>query len=345
MRLTHNSPNTIFLFVIVLALLLLAGCGGAGHNLAAANGSPGTGSSQNTTPSSGPAPTPTPAPTPVPSPSPTPTPVSPSPTPTPTAQHGPVVLVVEENHGYSSTIGSSAMPYLNSLASQYSLATQYYADTHPSIGNYLMMTTGQIITNNDGFNGPVSVDNLVRHLIQAGKTWKAYAQSLPSVGYTGGDSGAYLHRHNPLSYFTDVANSSNERLNLVPFTQFAQDLNSGQLPDFSFVVPDANNDAHNGTLQQADQFLQTNIAPVLSNPQFKNGGLLLILFDEAETADSTHGGGHVAMVLAGPGAKQGFQSSTLYQHQNLLKTITTYLGVDGNIGSAASASAMSEFLK
>ncbi len=54
-----------------------------------------------------------------------------------------VFVVVEENHGYSSVIGSSSMPYLNSLASKYGLATQYYANTHPSIGNYFMMTTGQ----------------------------------------------------------------------------------------------------------------------------------------------------------------------------------------------------------
>lgn len=237
------------------------------------------------------------------------------------------------------------MPYLNSLANQNSLAIQYYANTHPSIGNYFMMTAGQIVTNDDTFNGPVSVDNLVRHLIQAGKTWKSYSESLPGVGYTGGDSGAYLHRHNPLSYFQDVVGSTNERQNLVPFGQFTADLNNGQLPDFSFVTPNANDDAHNGTLQQADQWLQSNIAPLLSSPQFQNGGLLLIVFDEGDTSDSTLGGGHVAMVAVGPLVKHGFKSSTTYQHQNLLKTITDYLGIDGNIGSAGSANSMGDLLQ
>src|SRR5437868_12879128 len=100
----------------------------------------------------------------------------------PTFNH--VFIVLEENHNYSSVIGSSSMPYLNSLANKYGLATQFYANTHPSIGNYFMMTTGQIITNDDSFNSPVSADNIVRHLITAGKTWKSYAESLPSVGYT-----------------------------------------------------------------------------------------------------------------------------------------------------------------
>src|SRR5215472_7620342 len=87
----------------------------------------------------------------------------------PASQH--VVVVVEENHDYSQVIGTGAMPYLTSLINQNGLATQYYANTHPSIGNYFMMTTGQIITNNDNYNQVVSVDNLVRHLLSAGTTW------------------------------------------------------------------------------------------------------------------------------------------------------------------------------
>src|SRR6266566_2142459 len=90
-----------------------------------------------------------------------------------------VFVVVDENHSYSSVIGNRSMPYLNRLAKKYGLATQYYADTHPSIGNYFMLTTGRIITNNDGWTGTVTGDNVVRRLITAGKTWKVYAESLP----------------------------------------------------------------------------------------------------------------------------------------------------------------------
>src|ERR1700694_3204920 len=69
---------------------------------------------------------------------------------------GHVVLVMEENHSYSEVIGSSSMPYLNSLASQYGLATQYFANTHPSIGQYFMLPTGQIVNNDESLTGPVS---------------------------------------------------------------------------------------------------------------------------------------------------------------------------------------------
>ena len=69
--------------------------------------------------------------------------------------HGHVFIVVEENANYASVIGSAAMPYLNGLAAQYGLATQYYANTHPSIGNYFMMTVGDTVTNNDASTATV----------------------------------------------------------------------------------------------------------------------------------------------------------------------------------------------
>jgi len=253
-----------------------------------------------------------------------------------------VVVVLEENHSYSSVIGNSAMPYLNSLASQNALATQYYANTHPSIGNYFMLTTGQIITNNDGFSSTVNVDNIVRHLLTAGKTWKSYAESLPSVGYTGGDSGAYLRHHNPFSYFSDVVNSSAEKLNLVPFSQFASDLNNDRLPDYSFVIPNVNDDAHNGSLQQADSWLQQHIAPLLGNPAFQKDGILMIVFDESFDSDTAWSGGHVSAVVVGPHVKKGFKSTTHYQHQNLLRTAMQAIGTGSYPGAASGVSAMSD---
>lgn len=258
----------------------------------------------------------------------------------PTSSH--VFVVVEENHSYSSVIGNAAMPYLNSLASKYSLATQYYANTHPSIGNYFMLTTGQIITNNDSFCSTLTQDNIVRHLLTAGKTWKSYAESLPSVGYTGCGSGNYVKRHNPLAYFSDVANSS-EKYNLVPFTQFAKDLANNTLPNFSFIVPNLMDDAHDGTLAAADNWLKTNIAPLIASATFQKDGLLIIVFDEGANGDNQHGGGHVAAVVIGPKVKAGMKSTTLYQHQNTLKTILQALGVNSYPGTASSTSSMTAF--
>ena len=256
---------------------------------------------------------------------------------------GHVVLLVEENHGYSQVIGNSSMPYLNGLASQYGLATKYYADAHPSIPNYFMLTTGQPITFDDSFNGTVSADNLVRHLITAGKTWKSYAESLPAVGYTGGDSYPYLKRHNPFSYFSDVVNSSNQKNALVPFSQFSSDLQSNQLPQFSFIVPNALNDAHDGSLAQADSWLKANLAPLLANAQFQKDGLLIIVFDEAADTDFSHGGGQVPAVIISPLARRGYQSTNVYQHQSTLRLVMEGLGVGGYPAAAQVAPSMGEF--
>ena len=111
----------------------------------------------------------------------------------------------------------------------------------------------------------------------------------------------------------------------------------------SFIVPNLLNDAHDGTLQQADSWLKTNIAPLIASATFKKDGLLIILFDEAATSDSTHGGGHVACLIISPFAQKAYQSTTLYQHQSALRLMLKGLGVTSYPGAAASAPDMTEF--
>jgi hypothetical protein len=268
------------------------------------------------------------------------------PPPASSVRFGHVFIVVEENANYSDVIANPAMPYLNSLANQYGLATNYFADAHPSIPNYFELTTGQILTLLDASTPqlfPVSDDNVVRELLAAGKTWKSYAEDLPSVGYTGGDTGRYAVRHNPLAYFTDVQNHPNQAQNLVPFTQLAADLNTSNLPNYSFIVPNLCNDAHDCSLSIADTWLKTNIDPLIKSPQFQIDGLLIILFDEANTLDLTSGGGHVSAVIVSPLAKRNYKSIAFYQHQSVLRLTLEGLGVTKLPGDAATAPVMWEF--
>ena len=257
-------------------------------------------------------------------------------------QAGHVFLVTEENHGYTNALDSASMPYLDSLARQYGFATQYYANTHPSIGNYFMLGTGEIITNDDSYSTIVTVDNVVRQLLAAGRTWKSYAEDIPSVGYTGADVGRYARRHNTFALLSDVANDSVQRRNLVPFTQFATDLANGTLPDYSNLVPNLCNDGHDCPLATADSWLRTHIAPLLASATFQQDGLLVITFDESES-DNAHGGGRIAWVVVSPKAKRGYQSTTFYQHQSTLRLTLEALGITLFPGAAAAAPAMSEF--
>jgi phosphatidylinositol-3-phosphatase len=261
------------------------------------------------------------------------------------AQFDHVFIVMEENNDYAS-VTSSSMPYLTGLAAQYGLATQYYANTHPSIGNYFEITGGQIITNNDSYNQTVSSDNVVRQLVAAGKTWKAYAEGLPSVGFVtlDYDDGTYASRHVGLMYYTDVHDNPAQAQNVVPFTQFATDLASGTFPSYSFITPNLCNDAHDCSLNTADSWLQTNIDPLIKSAFFQqNNCLLIITFDES-SGDNTNGGGRVYWVAVSPTkSKRGYQSTTLYQHQSTLRLMLKGLGVTSFPGDAATAPDMSEF--
>jgi phospholipase C len=260
-----------------------------------------------------------------------------------------IVMVMEENQGYSTVVGnSSAWPRLNALIGAGALATNYYADTHPSIGNYFMLTTGQLVTTDDSSTTVQNVDNLARRLLAANISFKVYAEGI-TQGYLGGNTGLYVIRHNPFALFSDIANSPMVANQVLwPFSQFASDLGKNALPEFSYIVPDLNDDAHSGTPQQADSWLQANVvAPLSGNPAFQPGGdgVLIVLFDEASDTDTTHGGGHVVAAFWGPNVKAGFTqtSSTVFQHESMLRTVMESLQLSNPPGAAATAPGMAEF--
>lgn len=268
-----------------------------------------------------------------------------------------VLIIVEENQKYENVIGNTRdMPYLNMLAKKYAYSKNYYADTHPSMGNYFVLTTGKIISNKDSYSATVSDDNIVRQLINSRKTWKEYSEDIPQAGYTGNDSGGYTEHHNPLSYFSDVRENENQRQNLVPFSQLATDIKNDQLPEFSFIVPSERNDAHDcpsggsctnsQKLAAADQWLKTNIDPLLNSPHFADSGdsILVITFDEGNKTDRTSGGGHTVWIVAGPAIRKGYSSDTFYQHENTLRFISELLGLSDFPGKSAQSSDMHEFL-
>ena len=276
----------------------------------------------------------------------------------PSSKH--VYIVAEENHSYQHLVGSANMPYLNGLINQNGLATQFYANQHSSLPDYFWVTAGQAITQNNETTLTYDVDNIVRRVMQLGLTYKSYAQSLPYAGFAGLYSGDYMKRHAPLPYFTDMGNSQTEMLKHVPIDQLLTDINSGNLPNFAFITPDAAHDMHNCPIteaqceQLADQFLQQYIQPLLARPEFQPGGdgLLIIWADEADldtdnacsATVSTGCGGHILVALVGPQVKKGFQSTTTYHHESVLRTMLEALGVSGNFpGAANTAPDMAEF--
>jgi hypothetical protein len=291
----------------------------------------------------------------------------------PTSRH--VFVVVEENQSFSQVFpsgsatncSSSGMPYLCSLAAANGVALNFYANTHGSLEDYLFMTSGatwaatpyNCTGNSCASIGVITGDNLVRALTNAGLSWRGYFESMPSQGYMGGDSGAYFIRHNPFPWYSDVAASVTQQNNMYPFTQFATDLQDNNVQNFSFIVPNALDDADDPATANpsalsaaADNWLQTNIAPLLSTPPFQPGGdgILIIVFDEGNVAgesgqtrsddscsptQSTGCGGHAALVMIGPNVLPASTTSNTYQFQDMLYTVLHLLGLTDYMNGAA----------
>ncbi|MDP9160021.1 MAG: alkaline phosphatase family protein [Acidobacteriota bacterium] len=281
-------------------------------------------------------------------------------TPTPAAsssipQFAHVFLIVEENHSYSDVVGNPGMPYFNSLIAKYGLATQYFANTHPSLPNYFMLTTGATIAQDDTFSATVSQDNVIRALIGGGKTWKCYAESLPSAGYLGPNVAPYIRDHNPCTYFSDVINSSTQARSIVPFTHFAADTANATLPDYGLIIPNLQNDAHDcppgvsscndsQKLANTDLWLKNNLQPFLSSSAFANS-LVILTFDEGQPTDLAHGGGQVSTIIISPKSKVGYKSTTFFQHESTLRLMMKVLGVTDLPGASAAAPDMGEFFQ
>jgi hypothetical protein len=293
-----------------------------------------------------------------------------------------VVIVVEENQSLEDVIRKdSKMPFLNELASRGGLARRYYANTHPSINNYFVLTAGRRGTSlpyalADTFQGLVRGENVASILTHHGKSWKVYAENLPRAGYVGEDpspEGLYAKRHNPFAYLKSVvddnpASGPSQRDNIVPFPQFAADLKDNKLPNYSFVVPNLVNDGHDNpktrkgaacgdveSLPVADDWLKTNIKPLVDSESFQKDGLLLIVFDEACDTGAKRdkslgptrkrgGGGHITGVLVGAHLPAGgCVSDTVFNHGSILRLSLRALGVEEFPGAAAAAPDLGEF--
>src|SRR6185295_17336176 len=142
-----------------------------------------------------------------------------------------------------------------------------------------------------------SEDNLVRRLLEAGKTWKSYAENLPYAGFVevDFDNGTYASRHNPVVHLSDVHDNPAQAAHVVPFERFAEDLADNAFPNFSFIVPNLAHNHHSGSLSSADKWLKTHLDPLIQSKQFQEDGLLIITFDES-AGDDVGGGGRVAWV-------------------------------------------------
>ncbi|HLX89189.1 MAG TPA: alkaline phosphatase family protein [Acidimicrobiales bacterium] len=258
-----------------------------------------------------------------------------------------VIWVWMENHSYNTIIGSSSAPYINSLAQQCGLATNYHNISHPSLPNYVAATSGLGLTGIKQFksdcNPSKKCSTSAPSIFGQGETWKAYEETMPSNCF-GANSGEYAVRHNPPPYFSTLAGCPTFD---VPYPQLSSDLAANTLPAFSFVTPNVIDDMHDGTIQDGDTWLSNNLPTIFNSSAYQSGSTaVFITWDEGEGGTSndcaqntTDVGCQVATIVATPSTAPGTVSGTLFNHYSMLKTTEDLLGLP-ELGLASSNASM-----
>lgn len=252
-----------------------------------------------------------------------------------------VVIVIEENKAFSDIIGqtdpNTGAPYINSLAAGGALFTNSYAIQHPSEPNYLHLFSGS----NQGINddsrpaAPFTTPNLGAELLAKGYTFGGYAETMPSVGYNGDlyttvpGQYQYMRICNPWVNWQGASANAIPAAANMPFSLFPSDY--AALPTVSFVVPNIQNDMHDGTIHQGDQWLKDHLDGYVQWAKTHNS-LLIVTWDEDEFTPVNH----IPTLFFGPMVRPGQYSETI-NHYNVLRTVEDLygLGYAGASGSAA----------
>ncbi len=240
-----------------------------------------------------------------------------------------VFLIVMENHSARQALEG---PFVTSLAAKYGVANNYHAVAHPSVPNYLALTSGSTWGIDDDSFHNLPRRDLGTELTTAGVSWRAYMEGLTSAGCL--DSPVpYDPGHNPFVFYGAKCPA-----NVVPFSALSIDL-AGNAPRFTWITPDRCHDTHDCGASVGDEWLRQHVAQITASSAWKSGGVLFITWDED---DNTGGDNQVLALVIQPGVAHR-ASSRQYTHYSLLATIEDLLGVK-RLGSSAQATPMTDLV-
>lgn len=239
-----------------------------------------------------------------------------------------VFTIVLENHSAVNVLGSADVPYLNQLVAQFGVAEAYQGVAHPSQPNYLALFSGSTQGVTDDAPHDLVAPTIADQLEAAGRSWRVYAENVPSGCFTGptasgksDGSGTYARKHDPAISFTSISGSPARCANIQPMSAFDP---AGA--DYSFIVPNLCNDAHDCPLSTADAWLRNLVPHILDSPAWQDGGVLFITFDEADGQDRA--ANRVVTLVIAPSVVAGTRSSVPHTHYSLLRTVQDGLGLD-----------------
>ncbi len=242
-----------------------------------------------------------------------------------------IVIVVEENRSENGIIGNKSAPFITSLAAGGANMTQSFAETHPSEPNYLALFAGNTfgVTKNLCPINAGAAPNLGSELLAAGHTFVGFAEGLPAAGSPVCTAGKYARKHVPWTNFTNVPAA-----NSLPFSAFPMG-NYANLPTVSFVIPDNDNNMHDGSIAQADAWLNRNLSGY-ANWALANNSLLILTFDEDDNGSRNQ----IPTVFYGAHVRPGNYSEQI-NHYNVLSTVEQMYGLP-KTGYAASAAPITD---
>jgi hypothetical protein len=300
--------------------------------------SSGGGASPSPAPASpSPAPLPSPAPAPAPQATPTsepePAPVSPE-VPAPEAGRIKHVFVISlASSGYDAAFGATPqMPYLaTTLRPQGTLLSGYSLLDTAALPNSLAAIGGQPPTADTKANCPdygkcvysAETLTLADQLGIAKFTWRAYMEGMvnPETGQpdncvypqpgasTEAAVGGYEAQLNPFVYFHSLLDLGDCASDDVPFTELEKDLKTVKsTPNYSYISPNLCNAGVSGQCPagapdgaaSADAFLATLVPKILASPAYKEDGLLIVNFGQANPAPIDPATGAPAPAAANP---------------------------------------------
>ena len=238
-----------------------------------------------------------------------------------------VFVVVMENRSYEQALAGG---YTAQLAAKYGVASNYHGVSHPSLPNYLAMTSGSTWgVTDDGYHA-LPAAGLGQQLTQAGIPWRAYMEGMSRTCFT--SPYPYALKHDPFPYYGGKCPAE-----VAPFGSFAADMAGANAPRFVWISPGLCNDGHDCSTAVADRYLSQLVPAIMATAAWQDNGVLFITWDEGY--DSAN---HVLMLVIRPGGVHQ-ESSAYHDHYSLLATAEDRLGVP-RLGQAAKASSLRELL-
>jgi len=250
-----------------------------------------------------------------------------------------VLVIVMENHSAGQIVCLPKTPFITRVARRCGWASQFRSITHPSLPNYLALTSGSTAGITTDCNGCRSREPSIFEQVEAdGRSWRAYEESMPSPCLRA-DFGRYLMRHNPPAYFTHLrptCSASDVPMGTPARGALRHALRQNTLPAYAFVTPDACHDMHDCPKPVGDAWFRSWLPLILANTSYQNGQLVVFLtFDEGRggfEGESCHlhpsdPSCHVATIVISPFVTPGTVSQTAFTHYSLLRTTENLLGL------------------